>query len=468
MRRSDTPPPVTVVDLFAGCGGFTQGFHAFRPAGAEASGPVFRSLAAVERNRDAAATFSANFGALRGRSGTAHARVYVGDIERWSPGADALGADVVVGGPPCQGFSGLNGGKVGSERNGLWREYMRIVRLIQPKIFVIENVDRYLRSAEFRDLLVEMEPGGGLADYRLVDPPGAAPGDTPTTRAQRHLLNSADYGSVQQRRRAIVIGVRKDLARGSTLQFPAPSHLSMPKPPQIHVQRSLFGDDAAAQVLRPWLPVDGVFDESAKVDLRGTELPGSREWFPEIDAEVPGIFTTSDLHFGRTPELSSLARYRAIPPGGNRNDLRGKWFTVDESGGVRIFAEARPAGVATPVRYLSTESWDRHNTGSGDVMGRLRLGRPSVTIRTEFFKPEKGRYLHPALDRPITHYEAARIQGFPVDFRWCGNKSEIARQIGNAVPVPLGSAIASAIYACLRGGQSTVEAVPARTWSQGR
>jgi DNA (cytosine-5)-methyltransferase 1 len=83
-------------------------------------------------------------------------------------------------------------------------------------------------------------------------------------------------------------------------------------------------------------------------------------------------------------------------------------------------------------------------------MGRLRLGEPSVTIRTEFYKPEKGRYLHPSEDRPITHFEAARIQGFPLEFRWCGTKTEIATQIGNAVPIPLGKAIAAAVHSFLR------------------
>jgi DNA (cytosine-5)-methyltransferase 1 len=77
-----------------------------------------------------------------------------------------------------------------------------------------------------------------------------------------------------------------------------------------------------------------------------------------------------------------------------------------------------------------------------DVMGRLHWDRPSVTIRTEFYKPEKGRYLHPEEHRPITHYEAALIQGFPDSFRWHGSKTSIGRQIGNAVPVLLGEAIA--------------------------
>jgi DNA (cytosine-5)-methyltransferase 1 len=72
-----------------------------------------------------------------------------------------------------------------------------------------------------------------------------------------------------------------------------------------------------------------------------------------------------------------------------------------------------------------------------------------VTIRTEFFKPEKGRYLHPEKHRPITHREAARIMGFPDDFPFQGTKIEIARQIGNAVPPLLAGAIAKVVYKVL-------------------
>jgi DNA (cytosine-5)-methyltransferase 1 len=68
-----------------------------------------------------------------------------------------------------------------------------------------------------------------------------------------------------------------------------------------------------------------------------------------------------------------------------------------------------------------------------------------VTIRTEFFKPEKGCYLHPEAHRPITHREAARIQGFPDGFVFKGSKTEIARQIGNAIPVKLAHAIAKSV-----------------------
>jgi DNA (cytosine-5)-methyltransferase 1 len=65
-----------------------------------------------------------------------------------------------------------------------------------------------------------------------------------------------------------------------------------------------------------------------------------------------------------------------------------------------------------------------------------------VTIRTEFWKPEKGRYLHPDQHRAITHREAARLMGFPDEFVFMGSKVEIARQIGNAVPPPVAAAFA--------------------------
>ncbi|MEV6328346.1 DNA cytosine methyltransferase [Streptomyces sp. NPDC051909] len=435
------------MDLFAGCGGFTQGFHEFRPDSGDGGGPVFHSIAAVEHNKAAAATYAVNFGTGRPDQSRPGARVHLGDIEEWEPTPEALHADVIVGGPPCQGFSALNRKKKGSERNRLWEEYVRIVGAIRPKVFVIENVDRFLKSDEFRNLLQEVKKGGLLENYELVAPPGIEASDTEEKRNSRYLLNAADYGAVQARRRAIVIGVRRDLDNGRAMSYP----------PRTHVRRPRRTNDMPGQLdgvdmgFSFWKPVDSVFAESSKLEIRGTELPDDKDHIPDVDAMMPGAFTTTDLHFGRNPELLSIARYKAIPRGGNRKDLRGKWFTVDETGQISLLDSKNPPGVRTPVKYLSTESWDKHNSGTGDVMGRLRLGEPSVTIRTEFFKPEKGRYLHPVEDRPITHYEAARIQGFPAEFRWCGSKTEIATQIGNAVPIPLGRAIASAIYAYLRG-----------------
>jgi DNA (cytosine-5)-methyltransferase 1 len=146
---------------------------------------------------------------------------------------------------------------------------------------------------------------------------------------------------------------------------------------------------------------------------------------------VPGIFKSSDLHLGRRPNETSRMRYDCIPPGGGRFDL------PDE---------------------LLPNCWRNKATGTTDVMGRMEWDQPSLTIRTEFFKPEKGQYLHPQwvhddatnrVNRPITHQEAARLQTFPHDYLWCGSKIEIAKQIGNAVPPLLAQAVAGQVRSLL-------------------
>ena len=127
-----------------------------------------------------------------------------------------------------------------------------------------------------------------------------------------------------------------------------------------------------------------------------------------------------------TPLALSLERYDHVPPGGGRFDV---------------------------PDHLLPRCWREKASGTTDVMGRMRWSMPSHTIRTEFFKPEKGSYLHPQWDeagthrvnRPITHYEAALLQDFSEDHLWCGSKIEIAKQIGNAVPVGLARALAAHI-----------------------
>jgi DNA (cytosine-5)-methyltransferase 1 len=138
----------------------------------------------------------------------------------------------------------------------------------------------------------------------------------------------------------------------------------------------------------------------------------------EIRDEPPPL----NLHFGRNPTEKSKKRYRAIPDEGmNRVDLQER------------------APEITPA------CWIRKKSGGTDLFGRLWWDRPAFTIRTEFFKPEKGRYLHPVQHRPITHREAARFQSFPDSFVFTGSKIEIARQIGNAVPPLLARHVATAV-----------------------
>jgi DNA (cytosine-5)-methyltransferase 1 len=348
-----TATPIRTVDLFAGAGGLSLGFHL--------ADKGFEPVLAVEHEIAAAATFQRNFGC----------EVFAGDIElapEYPP------ADVIIGGPPCQGFSPLGRDRDDLSRaklNGLWKHYLDAVRTIRPKAFVIENVPEFQKSAQFAELLHLLDTDTELCAYT----------------AAYGVLNAADYGVPQTRRRGILVAIRD-----------APGELPWPPPPT-------HGPDSPGE--RQYVTVRDAF-QGLPVRTAGTE--------PHIDGE------TQHLHFGRRPRPESLERYKAIPKGGNRFDLM----------------ERRPD--------ITPNCWLNKPTGTTDVMGRLWADRPSATIRTEFFKPEKGRYLHPTANRVISHREAARIQTFPDDFIFEGKKIEIARQIGNAVPPLLGKAIAEYVY----------------------
>lgn len=353
-----------LVDLFAGCGGLTRGFL---DVNLTPDVPVaYKVIAAVEADRTAAATYAANFG-------RDHLRPV--KIEDWRRD-DIPSADVVIGGPPCQGFSTLGRRDPSDPRNVLWREYARTLERIRPQYFVIENVAAFFRSPQWDLLQAEVEDGT-LTDYRL----------------QPYVLNAAEFGVPQVRKRAVVIG----------------RHREMPAVP----------DPTGTLAGRPELFAtvgETLMDLPAYVAPDAIELPVGR--FEFDGTEFPGAFKTSQLHLTRRMTEVSCKRIASVPLGGNRMDI------PDE---------------------LLPNCWRKHKTGSMDVMGRLRLDRPSVTIRTEFMKPEKGRYLHPTQPRPLTHSEAALLQTFPLDFQWCGSKVAIARQIGNAVPVRLAQALGTAI-----------------------
>ncbi|MBI1845055.1 MAG: DNA cytosine methyltransferase [Actinobacteria bacterium] len=364
-RRQDAGCP-SAVDLFAGCGGMTAGFVA----------EGFDPKLAVEWELPAAATYAANFG-------VDHVRCI--DIAELRSD-EVPKADVVIGGPPCQGFSNLGTKDPTDPRNALWREYQRVVLAADPQVFVIENVDRFMKSSEFA-LLMDQLRSGALKRWKHVDV---------------DVLNASDYGVPQRRRRTILIA-----SRVGPVTLPAPSHAK-----------------DGERGLKPWATVRQAIGKVSRVPDR-TELPESTEEY--FGHRVPGVFKSTEIHVGRRPRPMSLERYDHIPPGGGRFDL---------------------------PDHLLPRCWAEKLTGTTDVMGRMRWDAPSLTIRTEFFKPEKGQYLHPQWDadepdnrvnRPITHREAALLQTFPVDYLWCGGKIDIAKQIGNAVPARLAAAIAATV-----------------------
>ncbi len=330
----------TLIDLFAGCGGMTRGF---------VDSGRFEPTFAVEHDRDAATTYAANFGA----------HVHAGDIQdvRVFPSAD-----VVIGGPPCQGFSPLNRDGVGFERRALWKEYLRALDDAGPRAFVMENVPELLVSEEYSTFREAVQARG----FGVVE----------------DVLNAADHGVPQRRRRAIAIGIR-----GSQPTLPSATH-SDPAAPRLGTERWRTFRDAVEG-----LPI----------------RPDARDW-----------------HRPRTPRPTSVRKYKAVPrDGGNRFEMQ---RNLDRAG----------------LGDLVPACWRNKPTGTTDVFGRLWWDRPAYTIRTEFYKPEKGRYLHPSAHRPITIREAARCMSIPDDFVLPEDQSmtSIARQVGNAVPPLLARRIA--------------------------
>lgn len=358
FEREHQEGSVSMLDLFSGAGGLTHGFYA--------ASPLFCTLRAVEMDSAAAASYAATFGP----------KVYAGSIQDWLEMEDTPQVDVVIGGPPCQGFSLLGKRNIDDDRNSLWLEYAKTLKRSRPKYFVVENVAAFSKSQQLTDFKTATEPGGLLEGYSF----------------EWKILNSADFGAAQARKRAILIGHRHDMPKPS---FPKPTHVGS----HVSVRAAFTGISSET---------DGVQLPERTAQVNGKKLAGP--------------FKTTELHLGRNYRPISLRRFMEIPEGGNRMDL---------------------------PYDLQADCWRKHKSGSGDVMGRLRWESPSVTIRTEFFKPEKGRYLHPEAQRAITHLEAARLQGFPDEHLWLGSKTAIAKQIGNAVPVALGHAIALQILQAL-------------------
>ena len=324
-----------IIDLFSGAGGMTLGF----------TWAGFRPVAAVEHIKEFADTYAANFGA----------HVDVDEIENAVERLRDVKADVVVGGPPCQGFSNLTGNRADDKRRALWRYFMDVVESSECKVFVMENVPNLLKSPEGEEIIEAARQLGFFVDAKV--------------------LLASRFGVPQNRRRTFIVG----------------SRLGLLNIPEGNGKKSTVRD-----------AFDGI-----------PKKPTVKELVQN------GPIPTSALHIARNPTEISRKRYSLIPEGGNRFDLQ------------RLAPELTPG------------CWIRKTTGGTDLFGRLEWDAPArCTIRTEFYKPEKGRYLHPDEHRPITHWEAARLQTFPDDFKWCGSKIKIAIQIGNAVPPKLAEAVA--------------------------
>ena len=342
-----------VIDLFAGVGGLSLGF--------EQNG--FDVVLANEYDLSIATAYEKN------HTGT---KMIVGDITHldletiFKPYKDKI--DVIIGGPPCQGFSQKGQRKtIHDERNFLFKYYVKVVELVKPKYFVMENVPNLL-TAEGGYFRKEIEELFNTMGYHL----------------KMGVLNASDYGVPQNRRRAVIIGKQKSDAP------------DLPKPKDIKVTI--------------W---DAISDLAYLNSGEGTEEQ-EYKFDPQTDYQkkLRGVCNILHNHVATKHSQLALERLSLIPPNSGR--------------------EVLPKEHLTKSIYSGT--WTR-----------MRKDEVSVTITTRFDTPSSGKFTHPFLNRAITVREAARIQSFPDDFVFIGNKGSQMKQVGNAVPPLLAGEIAQVI-----------------------
>lgn len=420
----------TVIDLFCGAGGFSLGFQA---AGCEI-------VAAVDRDEAAGQTFTANFGRLQDPAPHGFFGPEKGDLASLDlneiPVKEPL--DILIGSPPCQGFSQIGRGKLGSlneagfandPRNSLFKRFLDAARLWQPRVLVMENV-RGMYSVQGEN--VASEVAGAMSRTGVG------------YRVGYGLLNAAWYGVPQFRERIFFIGIREDL--GLWPEFPQQAcrvHL----PPGYLDTGASFGRQLNLYELLPRELSPAAAPDDAPEETTSEAALGD---LPSLEESVAG-----PLEYQGPPRCDFAALMRAWPGfervnGVSDNEIR------QTPRDTEIFRRMRP-GDRYPdalriARNLLKKARSATNSVSGNDLERqivppypedsfvdkwrkLIPNRPSWTVTAHL---GKDTYSHIHYDsnqaRMISIRETARLQSFPDAFILKGNMGERWRQIGNAVP----------------------------------
>ena len=375
---------MTVVDLFSGCGGLALGF---KWAG-------FKTLLASDVDENCEKTYTYNFPEVPFIKKDLR-EVSTNDIKHHI----SESADVVIGGPPCQGFSlaNKNRNKVKDDpRNELFYEFVRVVTDLQPKAFVMENVRGLLsmQKGKVIQLMKDEFENAGLGyevDYKV--------------------LLASDYGVPQNRQRVIMIGIRKDLNKAP--EFPIKSY------------------ENPVTVWEAISDLPQIQASEGKESMAYNSEPQNA--YQEFVRQKSNMVSN---HIAMRHTQRLIDRFKVIQAGQSLAHV--------------------PAEHAAVKRGKPTEKskivFSQNNQ-------RLHGNKPAPTIAASF----QSNFIHPYLNRNFTAREGARIQSFPDDFIFQGMRTKMSwekglsqyQQIGNAVPPLLGFAIGKALKSTLQNNKQS-------------
>jgi len=355
-KKNKKHKKLTVLDLFSGSGGLSYGFQ---EAGYEIVMGTDNDGASLE-------TFKKNHPG---------SKVFIGDITKSLPALikeiSGIKIDAVIGGPPCQGFSLAGPRKLNDPRNRLFKSFVDVVGRIRPPAFVLENVPGLLGlyKGEVRENLIkEFSRMGYAVEYKL--------------------LNAADYGVPQTRKRVFFVGLKKG---SGIFKFPRPTHTGKGRLPRSW-KKYVTCEDALSDL--PPL----INDTGEEVQKYASPQKNSYQKLMRRKSELVYNHIAA-VHSKKVTEIISL-----VPEGKNYKSLP------------EHLKNSRNFHVA----------WTRYH-------GK----KPAPTIDTGH-----RHHFHYKYNRVPTVRECARLQSFPDDFIFIGNKTEQFRQVGNAVPPLLARAVA--------------------------
>jgi DNA (cytosine-5)-methyltransferase 1 len=360
-----------VISLFSGAGGFSYGF----------SMAGLRPTIGAEIDADACATYEENIS-----STCLKIDLSVASSASFSKAVNGSQPFAVIGGPPCQGFSSAGARNASDPRNELIFNYLRIVRELQPRWFIFENVEGLLTSEWGADVtsLVRafLEIGYSV-------------------RLQK--INVAAYGVPQTRKRVLIVGNNL----GLDFEFPEETH-------------SFDSGKSKKRSPKPFAPTLneaiaglGVASTSRKVPVQYLNSCPCGEYDTAMrKGNLSGLINE---HFHSTT-LEDSHRYSLLAPGHTMKDLpEHLWHESFKRRAYRRVKDGTP-----------TEKRGGAPSGIKRLFGNLQ----SLTITGAASR----EFIHPTENRPLTIRECARIQSFPDQYLFVGNAASVAQQIGNAVP----------------------------------